>query len=67
MIKLCRREVIFLDIVKFQIKIKSEQEDLSAMQKYLDLGWTAHSKFELSKDVYMVNLVWQHDSPAILP
>lgn len=53
--------------LKIQVKRKSENKDLEYVQKHIDLGWKAVSKFNLGNEVYFVNLVWDKDDDPIYP
>ncbi len=49
--------------LKIQVKLKSEAKDLEYVQKHIDLGWRAISRFDLGSEVYFMNLLWEEDSP----
>lgn len=50
-----------MHVLKIQVKRRTEQKDLEYVQKHIDLGWQADSKFNLGCEVYFVNLVWEQD------
>jgi hypothetical protein len=53
--------------IKIQVVKKDEAKGLEYVQKHIDLGWKAISKFSLGDEVYFVNLIWESDEDPILP
>jgi hypothetical protein len=56
-----------LQSLKIQIIRKNETEGLEYVQKHIDLGWKAISKFNLGTEVYFVNLIWDKDESPTYP
>lgn len=50
-----------------QVVRKNETEGLAYVQKHIDLGWEAISKFNLGDEVYFINLVWNLDPEPLYP
>lgn len=53
--------------LKIQVVRKHEEKGLKYVQKHIDLGWTAHSTFDLGDKVYFVNLIWDKDEDPVYP
>ncbi len=59
--------MIKLNTLKIQVVREREEEGLLYVQKHIDLGWQAVSKFALGDKVYFVTLIWNSDREPIYP
>lgn len=53
--------------LKIQVVKEREETGLKYVRKHIDLGWTAHSTFDLGDKVYFVNLIWDKDVDPVYP
>ena len=53
--------------LKIQIVRERENEGLTYVQKHIDLGWEAVSKFSLGNEVYFVDLIWKSEEDPKYP
>lgn len=53
--------------ISFQIKHKSEAQDLEIIDKFIELGWEKVSVLKLGNEVYFLRLHWPNTETPVYP